>query len=331
MHTQSIERWVHDHTFGQDAPKAGERRTLAVIGITAVTMIAEIAAGVLFGSMALLADGLHMGTHASALTISAFAYFYTRRHATDPRFNFGTGKMNSLAAFASAVMLVIFALGMAGESTKRLVSPVEIQFDWAILVAVVGLLVNGVCLLILRGRGHDHPHDHDAHDHRDEPPHEHSHDIRHDHNLWSAYLHVLADALTSVFAILALLAGKYLHHPWLDPFMGVVGAVLVACWSWGLLRSSAHVLLDMQAPDSLRNAIRQAVEADRDNRVSDLHAWAVGPGIHAAEIVVVTSQPDAPDHYREKLATGLGLVHVTVEVQQCPSAPQPQEGSHTGH
>jgi cation diffusion facilitator family transporter len=327
MHTESIERWVHDHVFGQDTPKAGERRTLAVIAVTAVTMVIEIAGGVVFGSMALLADGLHMGSHASALAVSAFAYFYTRRHAADPRFNFGTGKVNSLAAFASAVMLVLFALGMAAESAKRLVSPVAIQFDWAILVAVAGFLVNGVCLLILRGRGHDHPHDHDARRPGDDHPHDHSHDIRHDQNLWSAYLHVLADALTSVFAVFALLAGKYLHHPWLDPLMGIVGAVLVACWSWGLLRSSAHVLLDMQAPDSLRDAVRHAVEADGDNRVADLHAWAVGPGIHAAEVVVVASEPGPPDHYREKLADELGLVHVTVEVHRCPSAPQPPAGS----
>ena len=323
MHTESIEQWAHDHTFGQDAKKSGERRTLMVIFITLATMAVEITAGIWFDSMALLADGLHMGSHASALSISAFAYYYTRRHASDARFNFGTGKVNSLAAFASAVMLVIFAMVMAGESVRRLISPVSIGFDQAILVAVIGLMVNGVCLVILGGRGHSHDEAGKDADHENgrENPQEGSHDHHHqrprDHNLWSAYLHVLADALTSVLAILALLGGKYLGLNWLDPFMGIVGAVLVARWSWGLLLSSAHVLLDMEAPAPISGEVKNALEAVGDNRVSDLHVWAVGPGIFAAEIVLVSSEPQSIDDYYALLPKSLGIVHLTVEIRRC--------------
>jgi len=297
MHTESVERWVHDHTFGQDRKKSAEHRTLIVIVITLATMAVEVAAGIAFGSMALLADGLHMGSHASALTISAFAYYYTRRHAKDARFNFGTGKVSSLAGFASAVMLALFALVMAGESIARFISPVAIGFNQAIFVAVLGLLVNGVCLLILGGHGHS-------------PGHQ-------DHNFRSAYLHVLADALTSVLAIFALLAGKYMRQVWLDPFMGIVGAVLVVRWSWGLLRSSARVLLDLQPPGDVLEAIRKSIESEGDNRVSDLHVWSVGPGIYAAEIGIVSSRPLDPDGYYSLLPEELGLVHVTFETHLC--------------
>jgi cation diffusion facilitator family transporter len=289
---------VHDHTFGQDRKKSAERRTLAVSVVTVLTMIVEIGAGVAFGSMALLADGLHMGSHASALAISVFAYRYTRTHATDARFNFGTGKVNSLAGFTSATILALIALAMIWESIGRFLSPVAIRFNQAIFVALLGLIVNGACLAILGGHGsirHDH----------------------HDHNFRSAYLHVLADALTSVLAIFALLFGKYLGQPWLDPFMGLVGATLVVRWSWGFLRSSARVLLDLQAPDEVLGAIRKAIESEGDNRVSDLHVWSVGPGIYAAEIAIVSSKPLAPDDYYKLLPGELGLVHVTVETHRC--------------
>ena len=336
MHTESIERWVHDHTFGQDRKKSAEHRTLIVIAITLVTMAVEIVAGIAFGSMALLADGLHMGSHASALTISAFAYYYTRRHAKDEQFNFGTGKVSSLAGFASAVMLALFALVMAGESIARFISPVAIGFNQAIFVAVLGLIVNGICLLILGGHGPSYGHssreddggDHDSHermhlnDHRDGynknvPAQSSRHHEQLDHNFRSAYLHVLADALTSVLAIFALLAGKYMRQVWLDPFMGVVGAVLVVRWSWGLLRSSAHVLLDLQPPDEVLGVIRKSIESEGDNRVSDLHVWSVGPGIYAAEIGIVSSRPLDPDSYYSLLPEELGLVHVTFETHLC--------------
>ena len=298
MHTESVERWVHNHTFGQDEKRSAERRTLIVSVVTILTMIVEIGAGIVFGSMALLADGLHMGSHASALAISVFAYRYTRIHAKDSRFNFGTGKVSSLAAFASATMLALIALAMAWESVGRLLSPVVIRFNQAILVAVFGLIVNGASLAVLGGHGSD-PHDH------------------HDHNFRSAYLHVLADALTSVLAIFALLFGKYLGQQWLDPFMGLVGATLVVRWSWGLLRSSARVLLDLQAPDAVRGAIRTSIESEGDNRVSDLHVWSVGPGIFAAEVAIVSSRPLDPDDYYKLLPGDLGLVHVTVETHRC--------------
>lgn len=329
MHTRSIDHWQHDHTFGQDIPKAGERRTLVVIVITAITMAVEIFAGIYYGSMALLADGLHMGSHASALVISAFAYYYTRKHARDARFNFGTGKVNSLAAFASAVLLVVFALIMAWESLARLVTPVPIQFDQAILVAVLGLVVNGACLVILRGKGehdhHGHGHDdpgrHDHHGRAGRAGHEgHGHHhgyLKEDHNLWAAYIHVLADALTSLLAIFALLAGKYFDLAFLDPLMGVVGAVMVANWSVGLLRLSSRVLLDMQAPRHIRDRIRAAIEAKDDNRLADMHVWSVGPNIYAAELVVVSSTAQGPDHYCRLLPPSLGLVHVTIGAHEC--------------
>ncbi|UCG39606.1 MAG: CDF family Co(II)/Ni(II) efflux transporter DmeF [bacterium] len=316
MHTESVERWIHDHTFGQDRTRAGERRTLIVIFLTAVTMVAEIAAGVLLGSMALLADGLHMGSHAFALSISAFAYFYTRRHARDPRFNFGTGKVNSLGGFASAVILLAFAGVMVFESTRRFIKPVPIHFDMAIVVAFLGLLVNGASIFILRGWGRGDVAG--QHAHRVEEGHPHVHGLESDHNLWSAYLHVAADALTSLLAVFALLGGKYLGQTWLDPLMGILGALLVTRWSWGLLRSSARVLLDMRAPEPVREAIRRGIEAADNNRISDQHVWAVGPGIYAAELCVVTGLPRPPEHYWDLIPRELGLVHLTVEVRRCP-------------
>ena len=335
MHTESIDRWVHDHTFGQDRKRSAEKRTLTVSIVTVVTMIVEIVSGIVFGSMALLADGLHMGSHASALAISVFAYYYTRTHADDSRFNFGTGKVNSLAAFASPTMLALIALIMAWESAVRFFSPVSIGFDQAIFVAVLGLIVNGACLVILGGRGHSHGEGGRERDEDENHTHEHRgksrngkpyrHHARHpsdrddhaDHNLRSAYLHVLADALTSVLAIFALLAGKYFGQRWLDPFMGLVGAALVLRWSWGLLRLSARVLLDLQVREEVREAIRKAIESEGDNRVSDLHVWSVGPGILAAEIAVVSSRPLDPDGYYGLLPRELGLVHVTFETHFC--------------
>lgn len=325
MHTESVERWVHDHTFGQDRKKSAEHRTLIVIVITLVTMAAEITAGIAFGSMALLADGLHMGSHASALTISAFAYYYTRRHAKDARFNFGTGKVSSLAGFASAVMLVLIALVMAWESVARFISPVAIGFNQAILVAVLGLLVNGICLLILGGHDpsdgqrdkHSHGHRHGRNENVHARPTRRNEQM--DHNFRSAYLHVLVDALTSVLAIIALLAGKYLRQVWLDPFMGIVGAALVIRWSWGLLHASARVLLDMQAPEELREEIRKAIESEGDHRISDMHVWSLGPGIYGAEIAVVSSRPLETTGYYDLLPKNFGIVHITIETHRCAS------------
>lgn len=308
MHAESIEHWTHDHVFGQHLPKPGERRTLIVIAITTAMMVVEIGAGVFSGSMALLADGLHMASHASALAISAFAYHFTRRRARDARFSFGAGKINSLAAFASAVLLGGFAFVMAWESLGRMLKPVSIIFDQAIFVAVLGLAVNAACLLILKGAGHEDGHSGDAHKHH-----------RHDHNLWSAYLHVAADALTSVLAILALLAVRYMRLGWMDPLMGILGAILVIRWAWQLLAASSRVLLDMQAPEEVREAIRRSIERADQDRITDLHVWSVGPGIFAAEIGIVASAPKETDRYRELLPSDLGLVHVTIEARRYPS------------
>lgn len=297
----------HDHVFGQDQPRPGERRTVIVTVITAVTMAVEIVAGMAYGSMALLADGLHMGSHAAALGLALFAYIYARRRARDEDFSFGTGKVNSLAGFSGAIVLAGFALVMLVESIGRLLHPVDIVFDQAIYVAVGGLVVNGVSMLILGGHheGHEHHH-HDDHAHED-----HDHE---DHNLRSAYLHVLADALTSVLAIFALLAGKYLGAVWLDPVMGVLGAILVIRWARGLLRQSGRVLLDRQAPLSVRQEVTQALEEGGKNRIYDLHVWSIGPGYYAVEAAIEASDPQAPGYFRKLLPEGLGLKHVTIEV-----------------
>ncbi|HEY8519096.1 MAG TPA: CDF family Co(II)/Ni(II) efflux transporter DmeF [Gammaproteobacteria bacterium] len=320
MHEEHLQRWQHDHSFGQHLKRPGETRTFIVIAITATMMAVEVAAGIVFGSMALLADGLHMASHAAALGINAFAYVYARRHAHDAAFCFGTGKINTLGGFTGAVLLAGFALIMALESVQRLVAPVAIAFDQAIAVAVLGLVVNGASVLILghdhgAGEGHHHDHDHDHdHDHAAAPLLHHHHD---DHNLVSAYLHVLADALTSLLAIFALLGAKYFGFWWMDPLMGVVGAVLVGRWSFGLLKSTSAVLLDRAAPPSITEAIRERIEARDDNRIADLHVWPVGPGMYSALLSVVTHAPKAPEHYKRLIPKHLPIVHVSVEVHAC--------------
>ncbi|SDL48354.1 cation diffusion facilitator family transporter [Modicisalibacter muralis] len=310
MHTTNLEPWKHDHTFGQDSPQAGERRTLLVVAITLVTMGIEIAAGVAFGSMALLADGLHMGSHALGLGIAAFAYIYARRHARNPEFSFGTGKVNSLGGFTGALLLVGFAVIMAWESIERAISPVAIQFDWAIAVAIAGLAINVLCALILGGHGLAHRPHHD---------HDHDHAIRpgEDHNLRAAYLHVIVDAMTSVLAIVALLVGKYAGAVWLDPAIGLLGAALVIRWAWLLLKDTSGVLLDRRSDPSVRAQVREAIEGEGDDRIADLHVWQIGPGIHAAALSVVTHQPREPSYYKECIPRHAGVVHTTIEVQRC--------------
>ncbi len=301
----------HDHVFGQDRVRPGERRTLWVILITATMMVIEIAAGLVYGSMALLADGLHMGSHTAALGITTIAYVYTRRCAADSRFCFGTGKVNAFAGYTSAVLLALFALLMAWESVNRLFNPVGIAFNQAIVVAVLGLIVNGVSMIMLGGHGHDHDHDHP---HADPHHHDHAHT---DHNLRAAYLHVLADALTSLLAIFALLAGKYLGLNWMDPVMGIVGAILVARWSVGLIRDTSGVLLDHQAPAVMLEQIRAAIEGVDDNRITDLHIWSIGPGIYSATICLVSDAPRPPEHYKSLIPGDLGIVHTIVEFHHC--------------
>jgi len=312
MSPNETHRREHSHAFGQDIKRPGEARTLIVIAVTATMMVVEIIAGLVYGSMALLADGLHMASHAVALSINAFAYVYARRHAHDARFSFGTGKVNTLGGYTGAVLLAGFALAMAVESIGRFIAPVEIAFNQAIFVAVLGLVVNGASVLIL---GHHH-HPEAAHDvETDLEEHAHYHEHHHhDHNLVSAYLHVLADALTSLLAIFALLAAKYFGFVWADPLMGIVGAVLVARWSVGLLHSTGVVLLDRQGPDDLCDMIRQRIENEPGNRVVDLHLWAVGPRMYSAVIGVVANEPRDPDYYKNLLPSGAPIVHAVVEV-----------------
>jgi cation diffusion facilitator family transporter len=257
--------------------------------------------------MALLADGLHMGSHTAALGITTIAYVYTRRCATDSRFCFGSGKVNAFAGYTSAVLLALFALLMAWESVNRLFNPVEIAFNQAIVVAVIGLVVNGVSMIMLGGH-HDHGHDHS---HAESQHHSHHHE---DHNLRAAYLHVLADALTSLLAIFALLAGKFLGLNWMDPAMGIVGATLVAKWSLGLIRSTSGILLDHQAPGAILEATRAAIEGIDGNHVTDLHIWSIGPGIYSATIAIVSDTPGTPEYYKGLIPKDLGIVHTTVEV-----------------
>lgn len=304
----------------------GERRTLIVIVITGAMMVVEIVTGLAFGSMALLADGLHMASHAVALAIAYFAYIFARRHARDERYSFGTGKMNSLGGFTGAVLLAVFALGMAWESFDRFLHPVPIQFNQAILVAVLGLVVNAVCAVIL---GHQHDESAEPDSVVETPPHSgrdaHEHHAHHhDHNLRSAYLHVIADALTSVLAIFALVTGKYVGAVWIDPAMGIVGAVLVARWSVGLISVTSHVLLDRQAPGRIRDAIRESVEANNQATITDLHVWSIGPGKYAAIIGVATGVPRSPDELKAQLPAELPLAHVTVEINGNASAGHPQ-------
>jgi cation diffusion facilitator family transporter len=309
MHQHELKHWQHHHAFGTDARAHGERRTRWVVALTLAMMSFEIAAGKAFGSMALLADGWHMGTHAAALSVAWFAYVYSRRYASAPRYSFGTGKVGALGGFASAVGLAVVALLILGESAQRLATPVSIRFDEAIAIAVLGLAVNVACAWLLR----------DEHaQHHDDAASELTPSAHHDHNLHGAYLHVLADALTSVFAIVALTAGKLLGAAWMDPVMGIVGSVVIARWSFGLLRDTSRVLLDAELPDSRRTEIRHAIETDADNRVTDLHVWRVGPRHLAAIVSLVTHEPRDPEHYKRLLAAQHDLVHLTVEVHRCP-------------
>ncbi len=314
----------HHHIYLGQNHERNERRVWMVIALTTVMMVAEIVAGHWFGSMALTADGWHMSTHAGAMLISALAYLYARREARNPRFSFGTGKFGDLAGFASAVVLAVVALLIAVESGMRLISPVEIDFNQAILVAVIGLAVNLVSALLLKdehhhdhghGHGHGHGHAHGSHAHHDHGSHaEHGAKGGRDNNLRAAYLHVLADALTSVLAIVALLLGKWNGWNFLDPLMGIVGGLVIARWSWGLIRSTATTLVDaVPLADDLPQEIRETVETEED-RITDLHVWQVGPGHHAAIVAIHSQAPKAPAFYKQKLAAIHELSHVTVEV-----------------
>ena len=311
MHSHSIDPWTHDHVFLGDQHAHNERRTWFVVAITAVMMVGEIAAGSFFGSMALLADGWHMATHAAALGIAAVAYLFARQHARNSRFAFGTGKFGDLAAFSSAIILAMIAVQIAWESAVRLVHPVPIAYGEAILVAALGLGVNLISAWLLRdSHDHHHGHDHDSRGHH-----------HHDNNLRAAYVHVLADAATSVLAIAALVVAMVSQWVWADPAVGIVGSLVIASWAYGLIRDSGAVLLDVSADKTIETAIRDRLETKGD-RVTDLHLWQVGPGHRAAVISIVSDNPLPPATYKRRLKGLRGLSHVTVEVEACPKSAQ---------
>lgn len=313
MHHDNATRWQHSHNYALDTSVA-EHRTRIVIAITATMMVVEMVAGVAFNSMALLADGWHMSTHVAAFLITALAYHFSRRRSSDPRYSFGTGKMGVLGGFASAVILAMIALLMAGESVHRMFAPLPIHFNDAIGVAVIGLVVNFVCALLLKEDHHHHGHG----DHGHHQGHHHDHHHDHDLNRRAAYVHVLADALTSITAIAALVAGKFFGWIWLDALMGVVGSAVVAVWAYSLLRDTSGILLD-RTPESsdLPDEIRRAVESDGDSLVTDLHIWQVASGRFAAIVSIVAHDPKPSETYRDLFREHEELVHVTVEIQSC--------------
>ncbi len=306
MHTHTIKKWQHNHNF-IFINKKGEIRTIQVLILTVVTMVVEIIAGSIFGSMALLADGWHMGTHAAAFAITIFAYRYTRKHAEDKQFTFGTGKVSILGGFSSAVALAIVAIAMTVESVERIITPHTIHFNEAIIVAVIGLTVNLFSAFLLQGL-HETEHEH---------AHHHGHNHHHDHNLRGAYFHVLADALTSVLAIIALILAKNFGWNWLDPVIGIVGAILITRWAYGLMKDTSSILLDKNIDEKKIINIKKAIEADSDNRVSDIHIWKVGQMDYAAIIAIVTEHPDNPEHYKNLLNKFKELSHITIEINQC--------------
>ena len=302
MHIHTLRQWQHSHDFSA-IHHGGESRTIKVLVLTFITMGVEIIAGNMFGSMALLADGWHMGTHVAAFGISIFAYQYAGKNSFNPNFSFGTGKVSVLGGFASAVALAVIALVMAGESVSRLYHPQNIHFNEAILVAVLGLAINLISAFLLQD-GHGSHEDH-----------------HHDHNLRAAYLHVLADALTSVLAIVALFSGKFIGLNWMDPVMGIVGALVISRWSWCLLRDTSSILLDqsMEGEDIIK--IKRILETDSDNRVADVHIWKVGPDHYAAVISIVTHYPKPPEHYKLLLKDLKQLNHITIEINPCLEPP----------
>ena len=309
MEKDALDQWHHSHDFTLDTAE-GERRTGMVVVLTFVMMVVEIIAGYLSGSMALLADGWHMGTHVAALGISVFAYRYARRHAANPAYSFGTGKVSALGGFASAVALAVVALMMGAESVTRLLRPETIHFNEAIAVAFIGLGVNLVSAWLLQVKGEAQGHGHDHHHHH------HGHDHHHDHNLRAAYLHVLADALTSLLAIVALFAGKYFGWIWMDAAMGLVGAALITRWGLSLAGETSRMLLDSAPEQPLLEEIRAAIEAGGDAHIADLHVWRLGPRHYGAIVSVVTDRPRSPAHYKA-LLEGIGqLEHVTIEVNE---------------
>ncbi len=311
MNTDDLSDWIHDHAFDSNSELA-ERSTRLVMWITATMMAVEIFAGWAFNSMSLLADGWHMSSHALAIGLSAMAYATARTYANDPRFAFGTWKIEILAGFASALFLLGVALAMVMGSVERLIAPQAIAYEEAMMVGVLGLVVNLVCAYILgqahHTHDHNHGHAHPAHDH-----HEHHHDL----NLKSAYIHVVADAFTSVLAIVALVGGWLYGWAWLDPLMGIVGAVMVALWAKSLMVDTAKVLLDREMDHPVVQEIKEVVEADGQTRVTDLHVWRVGKKVYSCALTAVTLDRQlTPNQVRERLAIHEEIIHSTIELHQ---------------
>jgi len=300
MHQHILENWQHEHSFTINSEKA-ERRTMYVLFLTAVTMVVEIVAGTIYGSMALLADGWHMGTHVAAFMITIYAYNYAKKYENSPEFSFGTGKVGVLGGFASAVALAVVALMMMIESFERLIDPQQIGFNAAIFVAFIGLFINIISAVILKD---DHHHHHEEHHH-------------HDHNLKAAYMHVLADALTSLLAIVALFAAKYFGLLFLDPLMGVVGSLIISRWAYMLIKETAPILLDENIDEEYQLAIKRVIEEDSDNLISDIHIWKVSANNYAAMISLVTQFPKPTKYYKDLLADFKKLSHLTIEVNEC--------------
>ena len=301
--------FAHSHVFLGAGHARNERRTWAVIGLATLMMVAEAVGGLWFGSIALVADGLHMSTHAAALLLAALAYSYARRHADDARFTFGTGKLGDLAGFTSAVVLAMIAILIGYEAVMRLIAPIAVRFDESIAIAALGLGVNVASAVMLGGGAHDHGHAH-GHDHARH--HQASHTHR-DHNLRAALVHVMADAAVSVLVITGLLLGRFLGWVWMDPLAGLTGAVVIASWSYALIRDTGGVLLDMTPDPNMAENIRMAIERDGD-RLCDLHLWRLGPGHIGAIVSIATAMPRAPTFYHQRLAAFRALSHVTIEV-----------------
>lgn len=386
-----LERWRQTKVPVPATYAAAERRARIVLLLTLVTMVAELIAGYVTGSLALMADGWHMGSHAAALGITTFAYIYAKRHATNDRFSFGTGKVSALAGYSSALLLGVVAFLVATESVERLIEPTDVDFSDALIVAVIGLVVNLTSAFVLAGGGHHHHHhghghDHGprpaprkpraqaAHDHDHHRAHDHGHDHDHahhaghdaghehhvhhagddheharaqaaghdhghahghdaahrhsrladdghDHNLRAAYLHVVADALTSVLAIAALMAGALLGWRWLDPLVAFAAALLIAYWALGLLRSSSRVLLDAEDYSDMRAEITAILETDPDNRVADVRVWSLGGTARAAIVTIVTHRPRSASHYKRQIEALPDLYHITIEVHMCDIEP----------
>jgi cation diffusion facilitator family transporter len=305
----------HNHVFLGEGHEKNERRTWMVIALCSLMMVAEIVGGLLFGSIALVADGLHMSTHASALLLAALAYSYARRHADDVRFTFGTGKLGDLAGFSSAIILAMIALLIGYEALTRFVWPVPISFNEAIPIAVLGFMVNVASVLLLSGGGYDHGHSHAAHDH-DQDEHEHTQGAaQRDNNMRAAIVHVLADAAVSVLVIVGLLFARFLGWTWMDPVVGLCGAIVIAAWAYGLVRDTGAVLLDMNPDRGMAQSVRATIETDGD-RLTDLHLWRLGPGHLAAILSVATQKQRGPEYYQSLLSRFRTLSHVTVQVQR---------------